>query len=188
MKKLHKNFTLIETIVGVAIFGLLMVSVTRIAINIQRSWADQFMTQAVMHDGRWLVEFFSNDLRFAYSGGGFRRIRLYDNGTRIRMRVDTNNNNSGDTYVRYEIYSVPGHVDGGTWVPEQKTPIVYRSGTTDDTDMAVFAANLLDGTAMFTNYGNGLIGVNAVLRARPDKPADYGNQNIVIRTMVRARN
>lgn len=59
------GFTLVEAIVGVAIFGLLAVGISMIMISAMQSWMRQNASVTMVEELRWAMEIIVNELREA---------------------------------------------------------------------------------------------------------------------------
>jgi len=178
------SFTLIATLVGVIILGLIMVVMSRVLISAQMSWSKQSNNVTLFREGRWALEFMSNELRCAtvssIKTAGF--WPNYWNGKRIEFQGDIDNDGSLEN-VRYERRR-------SGWSFINKLVRRVNSGWLwgASIDMTALVVDNPGGVPIFSDDGNGLITIELTLRSRPDLPEGNGNKNITLITKVRARN
>lgn len=60
---MKKGFTLIETIIALAIFGLAAIGVGGAIVSIQQSWQKQKVSIDLVNSARWGMEFMANEIR-----------------------------------------------------------------------------------------------------------------------------
>ncbi|OPX30503.1 MAG: hypothetical protein B1H08_01560 [Candidatus Omnitrophica bacterium 4484_171] len=179
----HNSFTLIETLVGVIILGLIMVVMTRVFISAQMSYSKQGSNVLVLSEGRWALEFMSNELRCATVSSikttGF--WPNYWNGKRIEFQGDIDNDGSLEN-VRYQ------RIRSG-WTFINKLGRSVKPGWWWSTPIDMTALIPLNNSAtIFSDDGSGLITIELTLRPRPDLSEKRWNRSITFRTKVRARN
>lgn len=65
---MKKGFTLIETIIALAIFSLASIGVGGAIVSIQQSWQKQKASINLINNARWGFEFMANEIRRAPAG------------------------------------------------------------------------------------------------------------------------
>jgi len=65
MNNKRKVFTLVEVLVGIAVFGLIMGAVASLVISSQEAWGKQSANTILVQEGRWALEMISNEIRSA---------------------------------------------------------------------------------------------------------------------------
>ncbi len=87
-------FTLVEVLIGLAVFGLVMTAIVGILYNIQWGWQRQRDDLECVNNARWAVERVTAELR---QGGNVNT----PSGDRVKFDIDTDGDNDDDTTVWY---------------------------------------------------------------------------------------
>ena len=178
MNNKRKVFTLVEVLVGIAVFGLIMGAVASLVISSQEAWGKQSANTILIQEGRWALEMISSEIRSArvstIKTSGFwpsslngKRIEFVDrSGTRIRYQRDRVGGTFTNELIRREKI-------GFFWGPKSK--------------LSIFVVDNPGNGDIFTN-ASGLVTIFLTLRPFPTRGEGRGNRNFSLRTMVRARN
>ena len=178
----HNSFTLIETLVGVIILGLIMVVMTRVLISAQMSYSKQSSNVLVLSEGRWALEFMSNELRYATVSSvkttGF--WPSYWNGKRIEFQGYIDGSLKKIRYERRREW-------GAGFINKLVRKVKSGWGWGQGVDITALVP-LNSSAPIFSDNGSGLITIELTLRPRPDLSERQWNRSITFRTKVRARN
>ena len=168
-----KGFTLLETVVAIAVLGLVAIAVGRVYLASQRSVRRQKAERTALGDAQWALELISNELR--HSANAF----VFGGGRRLRFIIDSNGNNIDDTTVTYE------RLTGAN-----SNRLVRRSimlVNSPNRNVTIYMVDNPSGNDIFTrNPVTGTITIEITLNYRPDMtdPSD----NLTLRTTVGWRN
>lgn len=205
----RKGFTLIEILVSLAAFSLVMVSMGSAFYRIYNDWQRQRDYNLVLENGRWAMEFMSNDIRLGYGDYSFANSGETSEGLADFQflsfetpPVDTGNNEKIyywkelDPQGQLVLYRMNRQLTGGSKQGRQ-------NGKDNSKSFSWYKANGLvrelcrfvvdDGVDTFTisscdASGNCMVEIRLTVRPRPLQPEGPGNRNFTFRTRVRPRN
>jgi len=183
LKKLNarRSFTLLETLISIALLALVMIPVSTSFLATQHSWIKQYKDIIMLQQSQWALELLSNELRHS-TIGAVSIGTIEGDDRRLRFRVDNSGDgviNAGDRLIEYK--------RKGNWWPYTAWPFDLRRK--EGVLMWDIAANfLVDGVDNFQIDATNTVVVNLVFRYRPDLAADKYNPNFSVRTRIRPRN
>jgi prepilin-type N-terminal cleavage/methylation domain-containing protein len=173
----RSGFTLVETVVALAVFALIMVSLTGALISAQRSWSTQTQETKRLQETRWAMELMSNEIRMAQVD-----TVTVPNGNQVHFVVDTAGDGSSDVtiwYWRDGISLYRGQVAGDSGS--------FASANSSRQPLLSLVANNSSGNELFNELDNGLVALELTTRPDPASAAGAGNQDLTLRTYSRAR-
>jgi prepilin-type N-terminal cleavage/methylation domain-containing protein len=195
----RKNgFTLIEIMVSLVVFAMVMTAMGSAFYKTYKDWQRQRDYNLVLENGRWAMEFMSNEIRQGHSLD-FEDIGKPSLGTDeltahsfLTFTIDPLSSSNKDR----RIYYWPGNSTLG-----EEPYAFYRSNVKstrhfDHSDVTSGRRELcrfvVNNTNIFSvsecGTGNCTVEMNLTLRPKPDQPESPGNRNYNFRTTVRARN
>jgi type II secretory pathway pseudopilin PulG len=125
---IKRSFTLIETLIAVAVLGVIGVSIGGIFFAIQRSWQKQKADLLLLVNARWGLEFMSREVRH----GGGDNIGNDETGliarygtTGLYFSLDTDYDEAIDTIVIYWKGTKDAETEDANVAPGDRT-IIYR--------------------------------------------------------------
>ena len=180
-RKTHdaRGFTLLEVLVAITVFGLVAAAAGGTFASMQTAWRKQKNTIGLVQNGRWAMEFITNELRqggapVAISGGGQRlQFRPYPGPP--TSFVWFWRGNGGGLGTATIIYRGTG------------ANIAAANGNRRELANFIVFPNP-SANNIFTNAGGGLYTIELTLRPQPTQPVGRENRNYVLRTQARPRN
>lgn len=183
MKISKKSFSLIETMVGIAVFGMMSLVITSMIISAERSGDNQIKNVTVLNEANWALELFSNELRHADPGS----ISVDWSGKGISFDMDTDGDNNPDTSIRYERQWVWGTGYTNIFVRSQQWWWGWWWWGWRERDLMHLCVDNPGGADIFSRNG-GLVTITLTVRPRPDQAAGKNNRELTLKTRVRTRN
>lgn len=192
-----KGFTLIEILVSLAAFSLVMVAMGSAFYKIYNDWQRQRDYNLVLENGRWAMEFMSDEVRLAHADSTIEDAAESPLNAHELLTFEINP--SSGSGPNEKIYY---------WIGESPVGlpfVLYRgkvstSGSNDLNDAS--AVNVRRELCRFAVRGGDIFNVSSgcastndcnvtislTVRPRPDQPEGSGNRNFTFRTLVRPRN
>lgn len=191
-----KAFTLIETLVGVAVMSLVAIAASSVAITAIGSFAKQNMRLLLIEEARWAIDFMSDELRHAE--GSTMDDRSSGNSLVFQVDTDYDGTMADEWWYRYrrssqgfffatvwtnQIYRQPGFSSWGVWWGPTSDQVIYTIIDNPDLDG-------VGGTEDIFDESGGYVTIELTVRPDPTPTVLSGklNRPITFRTSVRARN
>ena len=97
------GLSLIEVMVALTIFSASMAAASGVFVAIQDAWRRQKTTIELIQNGRWAMEFMTNEIRTASSEGhpGYQKLKDKSGGKQLIFANDANGDYSEDTQMEY---------------------------------------------------------------------------------------
>ena len=167
-KRLLTGFTLLETMIAMAIFALASIGVGGAIVSVQQSWQKQKANVNLINSARWGLEFMANEIRRA-PASSIAVITSPVDGVKLELPP------GGASYeVRY------WRGDGSTY---GDSSIIYRgmgSGIGNANSARKELVNLIDGAGSIFNVSGGSVTIDFTVKK--------GNSSFRLKTAARPRN
>lgn len=173
-----KGFSLLEVLVAVTVFGLVAAAAGGTFAPMQQAWRKQRNSISLVQNGRWAMEFITNELR---QGGA---VTISGGGQRLQFRpypgppaafVWCWRGNGGGLGAATIIYRGTG------------ANIAAANGNRQELANFIVFPNP-SGNDIFTDAGGGLYALELTVRPNPAQPLGRENRNYVLITQARPRN
>jgi prepilin-type N-terminal cleavage/methylation domain-containing protein len=198
MKKYNtlRAFTLVEVMVGIAVFALVMAGAAGVMLSVQDSWQRQSQMADLVQNGRWAMEFLTNEIRGASGAndnpGGITRgmgLRIPDpppaNNKIFYWRGDQTSDSVSHGYNQYLYRAVSSNMNFAYGLRQELSHfIVDNPDLVDNGTGNATPDGIADPIFIVNGY---VVTIELTLRSNPALPAGAGNQNYTLRTRVRVR-
>lgn len=167
---MKKGFTLLETIIALAIFSLAAIGVGGAIVSIQQSWQKQKVVVGLINSARWGMEFMTNEIRRSSgSSAVLSQITSPVDGVKFELPPG-----GASVEVRY------WRGDGATY---GDSAIIYRgtgSGLGNANSSRKELINLIDCTNTIFSVNSGTVTIDFTVKK--------DNRSFRLRSAVRGRN
>lgn len=201
----RKGFTLLEVMVAIAVFALVVASTGSVFVSVQRAWRKQRAAINLIQNGRWAMEFMSNQIRHTTVTGnpGWARAQITGGGNRLSIGLDTNADEAADTRVwfwrgntasdatglgdsTYIYRGVGANIGAAYGARQQLANFIVNNGDLVNNTTGLPPADGSTDPIFILN--NGLITVELTFRPNPTVAAGTENRNYALITQSRPRN
>jgi len=186
-----KGFTLIELLVSLAVFSLVVVSMGSAFYKIYNDWQRQRDYNLVLENGRWAMEFMSNEIRLGHGDKNTTDAAEAPLSVHELLQFKVNSGGANDDKIYYwrgkstvgDLFVLyRGQVNGN------KNLNNANDARQELSRFVVGGTDIFEVSSGCASANDCNVAINLTLRPRPEQPVGPGNQNVTFWTLVRPRN